>query len=166
MKSDRAALLFVRREAARRPYIPLPVRIEVAYRQAREAGATIVVAPRPEWCGRLNLTFLLYWLFGDEDTQLDHDPALGLRDTDDRFPRSDPRHWIPNANDPDYLIYRKQDDDHRVKTYIRGEHGARSDISEMKRRRRIARKKLKPKRKWSSRPFQKRKTSWPKTRIR
>jgi hypothetical protein len=74
--------------------------------------------------------------------QLDHDPALGLRETNKNFEPPDPRHWIPNANDKDCLRWREKTGDHHIKTYVRGERGARSDFSEMKHRRIVAKNKL------------------------
>jgi hypothetical protein len=70
--------------------------------------------------------------------------------------------WVyePDANDPEYLVYRphgaQHAGSHDVKTRIRGEHGQFSDIAMIKRQRRRERP-AKRKAKIPSRPFQKRK---------
>jgi hypothetical protein len=145
----------------KRPHIPVGTQLEVAYRQALALGAKAMreVAPIDETKGaQFNLDVMLDYLFGDELTQLDHDPALGLRKYNPKTGK-----WKPDANDPNYLIWRRKEE-HRTKTIIRGEHGARSDIAEMKYRRRVAAKKkakVQQRRKWPSRPIPKRRNPWP-----
>jgi hypothetical protein len=56
------------------------------------------------------LKSLLDDLFGDRPYHLDHDPALILRKFNKRTGK-----YTPNANDPDYLIYRARDE-HQQKT--------------------------------------------------
>jgi len=101
-----------------RPYIPLEVRVQVAERQLLNevgSGKTISVArwiayqaTKSSYSSKRNLGVLLSLLaaaLGDV-LQLDHDPALILRQykVDRRKP---PAAWYtPNANDPDYLVYR------------------------------------------------------------
>lgn len=96
----------------RRPYIPLSVRVEVAERQLREQ----MEEPHPRgrdastyWMFYANsapymplgdrLFYLLNYLFPDGEFQLDHDPALSLRRV--RF-----GNYIPDANNPNHLVYR------------------------------------------------------------
>lgn len=141
----------------RRPHIPLKVRCIVAARQIGYDAATLPLL-LDDWRGKY-ATLLKKCLdeirkkVGEDNLQLDHDPALVLREY---FPKTGK--WSPDANDPDFLIYRAQDGDHRVKTTIRGAHGARSDISEMVYRRRVA------KRAEERRTGKKKKFNWPKGR--
>lgn len=86
-----------------RPYIPLSVRVEVAenccdkglwwplYCSAVESGGMTL--------GR-RLTILLGHL--PKGAQLDHDPALILREFNEETGK-----YTPDANDPAYLIYRE-----------------------------------------------------------
>jgi len=53
--------------------------------------------------------------------QLDHDPALGLRD------RSPDGGYIPHEHDPDYLVWRDAEE-HAVKTRGNGATTAGSDV--------------------------------------
>ena len=170
----------------KRPHVPLEIQLEVAYRQVALAGASTVVHPDPAKSLQFNIDTMLDYLFGDELAQLDHDPALGLREYNAKTGK-----WKPDANDPDYLVWRERGA-HRTKTIVRGEHGARSDVAEMKYRRKVIRnakkrsdagkrKKAKvqarpvinhrvitrkqAKRIWPSRPIPKRSKPWP-TRTR
>lgn len=92
-----------------RPHIPLKVRFHVAYRQAAQAmpfrGLLDASYPLPQRLGQL-----LNMLFGDEECQLDHDPALILRKFDERTGK-----YTPDANDPEFLVYLRKDD-HQQKT--------------------------------------------------
>jgi len=105
-----------------RPYIPLAVRVAVAERQLMALRGTAVThgwwdyylyRHRTEgWVSSKQLKHLLEKLsevLGDV-LQLDHDPALILRKykVDRRKPPA--ARFTPNANDPDYLIYRPLDD--------------------------------------------------------
>jgi len=87
------------------------------------------------------------------DLRLDHDPALGARKK--VFKKGVHVGYIPDANDPEHLFYR----DHRshlVKTNIRGLHGQHPDRVLIKKHRRYEKGiKVKPKKKWRSRPFSK-----------
>lgn len=108
-----------------RPYIPLEVRVQVAERQVLElSGQPLLDKLRAssEGCAlRMRLMVLLGGLsvlMDDEVLQLDHDPALILRQykVDRRKP---PAAWYtPNANDPAYLTYRPLRD-HGEKTFGR-----------------------------------------------
>jgi hypothetical protein len=57
--------------------------------------------------------------------QLDHDPALGLRD------RTPDGGYIPDEHDPDYLVWREKDE-HAIKTRGNGATTAGSDIGNMR----------------------------------
>ena len=112
-----------------RPYIPLEVRVEVAERDAFYLMSEGVVSPATmvdyrflkdgkslRW--RLsNLIEILEHAHG-EKLQLDHDPALILRQykVDRRKPEA--AWYTPNANDPAHLIYRPERE-HDQKTFGR-----------------------------------------------
>jgi hypothetical protein len=84
-----------------RPHIPLSVRVHVAERQAdkhSEAWAHYLAIPWQNLGDRLQ--FLLTNLL-PKGAQLDHDPALIVRPFDHKTGK-----YLPEANDPDFLIYR------------------------------------------------------------
>jgi len=91
-----------------RPYIPLKVRVEVAERQAKYYADPlwwqVYCAAAPEVKLKPRLKSLLQYLF-DGKAHLDHDPALILRVYDPVT-----KTYIPDANDPDFLIYRGIED--------------------------------------------------------
>jgi len=104
-----------------RPYIPIAVRVEVAERQVK-ALCDASIIPSIWWplyesasetmtIGNRLLTLLLRMsdVVGGAKFELDHFPALILRDfkVDRRKP---PAAWYsPNANDPEFLLYRPSD---------------------------------------------------------
>jgi len=91
---------------------------------------------------------MLWTMFGMEPVQLDHEPALELREFNAR------RHQFkPAANDPNYLIWRTAEN-HRIKTFVRGDGAQLSDAGK---RRKEIRRKLKAGRI---------KRAWPKRRLR
>jgi hypothetical protein len=138
-----------------RPYIPLHVRILVLERQL---GFPVLPAPKPP--NKEMFDHLLEWLSDrlGGPLHLDHDPPLCLRDwvVD---------HYVPDANDPDYLIYRTAAD-HDIKTRVRGDGAKRSDLAQRRYLKKCAANRLPgkhkrriPKRanfKWPSRPIQRR----------
>ena len=141
-----------------RPCIPLKVRCRVALRQLGETWSDTVLH---SWHGNYGLLLerllrrLAVKLEADK-LELDHDPALVLRQQD--FVKIDGKmtlKFTPDAADVDHLIYRS-DTGHRHKTHgVRREDSPEfSDRVLMKRQRRRER----PKRKklWPSRPFPKR----------
>ena len=133
----------------KRPYIPLSVRVKVAERQLAYHGVILAVNKEPSLAKQLTeLLGVLQSILRADKLHLDHDPALALR----KFNKHTGK-YKPDANDPEYLKYRATDG-HRTKTFLRGEHGQRSDISQINRERRRARPKKK-KRAWPSRPFAK-----------
>jgi|SRR5215831_166257 len=127
-----------------RPYIPLGVKLEVAARQLLERGLTshLVTMAVSSWGHDRKLTWMLRQLFGDEPVHLDHDPPLWQRE------RKPDGTYEPDANDPKYLIWRTKEE-HRLKTYVRGDGAQLSDAGQ---RRKMLRR-LRPKRRynWPSR---------------
>jgi hypothetical protein len=127
-----------------RPYIPLDVRIAVARRQLRLGHDWNL----SNYSLEKKLKMLLLCLFGAEKYHLDHDPALMLRDI--VRTKDGKLKYMPDANDPDFLIYRERQD-HRIKTIVRGDGAQRSDLSQRRYLKRIAtkqsrRRKFKPRR--------------------
>jgi hypothetical protein len=176
-----------------RPYIPLAVRVQVAERQVDAAIAALGqfdpetdkrsrnlavfrdFVDRQSWhAGRSaahKLSLLLRLLFGDDQPHLDHDPPLGARTKIYRRKRGE-YDYAPNANNPDYLVYREAGA-HRLKTNVKGEHGQHPDRVLIKKARRLEKgnrkksrqkagsrnfifstDKLKPKMKWPKRKFE------------
>ena len=133
-----------------RPYTPLDVRCQVIARQLIAAGklATVLAADtQPTMTAKL--LYMLQAHFGAGPCHLDHDPPLCLRH------RRKNGRYVPDANDPKYLIWRTAED-HHIKTYVRGDGAQLSDAGkrrkEIKRRRKLARPKYPwPKRKLRSR---------------
>jgi hypothetical protein len=144
-----------------RPFVPLAIRAKVARRQVDEKwpppGSVDVVLPDTARASH-KLYHWLCLLFPDEPCQLDHDPPLAARKKI-RDKNGAVIGYSPAANDPDFLVYRAKED-HRVKTYVRGEHGQYSDTVLIKRERKRDKKKAGklrkyrwPKRKLKSRSF-------------
>jgi hypothetical protein len=131
-----------------RPYIPSSIRAAVAERQADAKG----FRPAPNLPANARLRSCLNFLFGTALVHLDHDPALAAREKIIRH--GEVVGYKPDANDPDWLVYRVKEG-HRVKTFIRGEHGQYPDRVLIKRARRHERKKKKLQRRWPSRSFPK-----------
>jgi hypothetical protein len=164
-----------------RPYIPLSVRVQVAERQVRALGDPVDAPLALSWFEHYQLVshelsmnerlrrlvdFLSNYL-GDV-LQLDHDPALILRQykVDRRKPEA--AWFTPNANDPEHLVYRPLGD-HGQKTTGRKQGAAKtvttkgSDIWLKTKFRRLEQPRTKPKAKipqrarpWPKRPFAKR----------
>ncbi len=129
-----------------RPYIPMPVRIKVAMKQGLDAGLhkTILNIDHRRPFSRGTLEQMLRALFGTAPFELDHIPALAQRKFNPRTGK-----YTPDANDPAYLVYRLRDD-HRTKTYLRGDGAQRSDVSQQRYLKRIAARK-KPRTKFKPR---------------
>jgi hypothetical protein len=115
-----------------RPYCPLKVRLEVIARQViaahklRDVLWVEAVIPRDS----ARLKHLIETMFGDQPVHLDHDPPLCLREIID----AEAGRYEPDANDPRYLVYRTEDE-HKIKTFVRGDGAQFSDAA--KRRRKI-----------------------------
>ena len=104
------------------------VRLKVAERQASERG---LHSDEKKLVPRLKA--LLRLLFGDAACDLDHDPPLMLRGKRLRGHRT---FYIPDANDPAHLVYRLTED-HRIKTFVRGDGAQRSDMAQRRYLRRL-----------------------------
>ncbi len=127
-----------------RPYIPLRVRVQAAFRTVADRR----LGPEnrgilPTWPLKRQLGSLL-WLLGRGPYELDHVPALAQRKFNPRTGK-----YTPDANDPAFLVYRLKDD-HRTKTYIRGDGAQRSDVAQQRYLKRIAARK-KPRTKFKPR---------------
>ncbi len=167
-----------------RPHIPLSVRCKIAERQILQRGRPTVsffTVPIGTLGVRLKaLLDLLALQLGCQisDLRLDHDPALGARQK--VFKNGKHVEYIPAANDPESLRYRPHGPEysgsHLIKTNIRGDHGQHPDRVLIKKQRRLengtvkkkrgnlrsagfrsSADKSKPKLKWASRPFNRRK---------
>lgn len=166
----------------RRRYVPLSVRVQVAERQfdaatsfAHENGdrhATVFrsFVDRDQWRAgtplQRQLYLLLQLLFGDAKTELHHRPALVNRPLNRR--KTD---TVPPANDPEHLVYLLKDEEHRIETYVRGVGAQRSDVSQRRYLKRVAKNRSSPKKRVrrTSRGFPKRSSqlkhrAWPKGR--
>lgn len=147
-----------------RPYIPLSVRIVVADRaHEKRFGNTHWLFPAWRMTnGRYSkqcLTGILTDTFGEAPVELHHRPALINRPFNPRTGR-----YTPDANDPDYLVYLPKDE-HRIETLVRGVGAQRSDMSQRRYNKRVARNRARgaskslprlrsAKRKWPKRPMQ------------
>lgn len=116
-----------------RPHIPLSVRVQVAYRQL---GFTGCLAEPDHRTGRVSASWelkraldALSFLLGCEvkDLRLDHHPALCNRQQF-RNGRGEIVRYVPDANDPNHLIYRSHAD-HDIKTRVRGDGAQHSDLA-------------------------------------
>lgn len=151
-----------------RPHIPLSVKVQVAERQVRESGSVLwplylsgTQAAKnlgKPWSLTRKLRVLLGDLFPYGNFQLDHDPALEQRSKGLRKGKS---YYIPDANHPEYLVYRTKAL-HLMKTTGRKPGAEKtatskgSDVWIAKKFRRLEGR-VKPRRKVriQSRPFQK-----------
>lgn len=150
-----------------RPHIPLDVRCRVAMRQLGGFDIDRKIELEHPGAGGIGYTKLLAMLlmeladlFGScalVDLRLDHNPALGVRQ---KRRRGKITVYTPDANDPDFLIYRDKHA-HHIKTNVRGDGAQYSDTVLMKRERRRKRKKTKRKAKHMSRPILARRNPWP-----
>lgn len=160
----------------RRRYVPLDVRVRVAERQfdaatvfpyengERLASVFRGLVDRAHWKGRAplqeQLDMFLQLLFGGAKFELHHRPALVNRPLNRR--KTD---TVPAANDPEHLVYLLKDEEHRIETYVRGVGAQRSDVSQRRYLKKVARNRERTsdsrsnlrsaKRKWPSRPFPK-----------
>lgn len=130
-----------------RPHVPIRTKVAVAARQARVAGFDVDWRALRLLCGDDQLRVLLNCLFPGAPCQLDHDPPLWSR------VRTAAGNYRPPANHQDYLVWRSADD-HRIKTYVKGDGAQLSDAG--KRRKEIKRRRKAEKPKWQ----------WPKRKMR
>lgn len=129
-----------------RPHIPLDVRCRVAMRQLGELWPDEALEAHDGALGAFLVQLLkkLTELLGEETLHLDHDPPLAARlvmtrSTINMLNEGLATVYIPDANDPDYLIYRGAQA-HKIKTNVRGEHGQHPDRVLIKRERKRLRK--------------------------
>jgi len=105
-----------------RPYIPILVRLRVASAQLIAGDALdewpLFFASISHLTAKQKLASVLGLMF--DTPQLDHDPALVLREFNPRTGK-----YTPDANDPAYLIYREKDE-HLQKTTGRKPGAART----------------------------------------
>lgn len=137
-----------------RPYIPLKVRVEVAFRQMfLKDMAGLVDARLRARPDRERLDEAIHALFGKARVHLDHCPPLMLRE------RRRDGTYVPDANDPEFLVYRSKED-HRTKTFVRGDGAQRSDMGQRRYLKKVAaNRKPKRKHKWPKRKLKGR-SSW------
>jgi hypothetical protein len=119
----------------KRPHIPIETRLAVIARQLCQSGRVGLVLQAatafPKTSAQLD--FLLTCKFGEETYHLDHDPPLCLREIVD----AERGIYNPPGDDPEYLIYRTAEE-HRLKTFVRGDGAQLSDAG--KRRKEIRRR--------------------------
>jgi hypothetical protein len=135
-----------------RPYIPLGVRLEVIARQLQLRGQLydvmwVEIIPNRS----TRLAYMLSRMFGAQKVHLDHDPPLCLRYFDPETGL-----YEPDANDPNHLVYRTEEE-HRVKTYMRGDGAQLSDAGKRRKEIRRRRKETPRPSRWppkGSRPMQ------------
>lgn len=122
-----------------RPYILLAVRVKVAERQFNQRTGLHACKPGRMSDGRW-LIILLSELFGDKKYALDHNPALVNRRQ--RKHRDGSVSYIPDANDPDFLLYREDGpgSNHDIKTRVRGDGAQLSDLAIARKRKRREKK--------------------------
>ncbi len=138
-----------------RPHVPIAVKIAVAKRQLAARGTVaLFAAPGPlqdakPLSGKRQLVSMLWTLLGDPPWHLDHDPPLMQR------VRTKDGGYRPGANNEDYLVWRTAED-HRLKTYIRGDGAQLSDAGKRRKEIRRKRKATRPKWKWPARKLQSR----------
>jgi len=133
-----------------RPHVPLGVRLQVAWRQLEPKPRGFLYSYLFLLKRQQRLKALLFDIFGDAEVHLDHDPPLAVRKKIRH--RNGTITYVPDANDPDFLIYRNADQ-HRLKTNVRGDGAQYPDRVRIKKIRRIERPRPKKKYKWAKRRF-------------
>lgn len=132
-----------------RPYIPLSIRVQVAARQyEKEFGVEPGLAGFTSDKRKLRYILVaLGWKAKHHQLDheghlvpvckwhLDHHPALENRK---RVCHQGKWYYVPDANDPDYLIYRTKEA-HDIKTRIRGDGAQYSDHALARKNKRIKR---------------------------
>ena len=146
-----------------RPHIPINVRCRVAMRQLGELWIDDALEAHAGVLGAFLARLLkkLAGLLGEEKLHLDHDPALENRE---RHGEGKNTRYTPPANDPEFLIYRTQQD-HKIKTLVRGDGAQLSDAAIARKRKRKERKATRRKTQWPKRPLRSA-SRWPKRKMR
>ena len=150
-----------------RPYIPLSIKLAVAYRQVWKSCSSVTFETmvdrwkkeEPTLAGQLKVA-LHYLEF--KNPQLDHRPPLALRALNKRTCK-----YLPDANDPDYLEWIDKEP-HLERTAGRGGTKSRvgGDIREIAKMRRIKKRNgLRDKRKPKGRPLRSA-NRWPPRKTR
>lgn len=122
-----------------RKSIPDSVKVQVALRQLQGLKASDSLTTRAErerlkdFLFRLKVGLLTYLGNPLGKLELHHRPALVNRPYDER--RGD---YDPPANDPDHLFYLLKEEQHRIETYVRGVGALRSDVSQRRYLKRVA----------------------------
>lgn len=158
-----------------RPHVPLEVRCRVVLRQLGEMWPDEVIEqhrarPRDAYAKGLGvrpsigggLRALLDDRLGRlaalldcsvADLRLDHNPALGIREKVMR--RGEHVGYVPDANDPEHLIYR-ENHAHLIKTNTKGDGAQYPDRVLIKRQRRREKPKIRKKwrvgKRWKTKP--------------
>ena len=160
-----------------RPTIPIEIKCRVLLRQVGELWIDEAVAAHrgalSTFLTQLRLKLAELLNCEPDDLRLDHDPALATRQ---RIGDGKKTIYAPDANDPDYLIYREKHA-HHIKTNIRGDGAQYPDRVLIKRERRrrqgekhpleiVAKSFRSKKSTWPKRKLQSGKRPWPKRRMR
>ena len=133
-----------------RPHVPLNIRIVVAWRQLEQKPRGLAAAYLWTLDPAKRLKTILSYSFSGAKVHLDHEPPLAVRKKIRH--RDGAVTYVPDANDPDFLIYRNADE-HRLKTNVRGDGAQYPDRVRIKKIRRIEHPKPKQKYKWAKRRF-------------
>jgi hypothetical protein len=135
-------------------------------RQMAEAGFTPTWAIKYTGSAERRVRLKLEEFFAGRAVELHHRPALCNRQR--MLFKSGPPAYLPDANDPDCLIYllAGSGEEHDVETRVRGLRGQHSDLALARKRRRAERKKTRRKTRWASRPLRSRGFDKRKRRLR
>jgi hypothetical protein len=122
-----------------RPHIPIQTQCLIALKQLGELWPDDVLAANRNKKDLLDrLLDQLSELLGAEHLQLDHNPALALRDK--VFSNGVHIEYKPHSCDPEFLVWRDANA-HRIKTNFHGDGAQFSDWALIRRERRRNRKK-------------------------
>jgi hypothetical protein len=147
-----------------RPSIPVEVKCRAALRQLGELWIDEAIGANHGGMGAFldRLLFKMAELLNCEvkGLRLDHNPALATRE---RKGEGKNTIYKPDANDPEFLIYREKHA-HHIKTNVRGDGAQYPDRVLIKRARK---QKRKPRKGFGRRAFAKATgSSWPKRKLR
>jgi hypothetical protein len=132
---------------SRPSYVPLSVRLQVVHRMWQKQKGERLSQVYGESSGAYLKRVLS--LLIDGPPHLDHEPPLACRQ---KIKRKGLIRYRPDANDPDYLVYRSKQS-HREKTFIRGDGAQYPDRVRIAKIRRIERPRKKKKYRWAARGF-------------
>ena len=147
-----------------RPTIPIEIKCRVLLRQVGELWIDEAVAAHrgalSTFLTQLRLKLAELLNCEPDDLRLDHDPALATRQ---RVGDGKKTIYAPDANDPDYLIYREKHA-HHIKTNIRGDGAQYPDRVLIKRERRHRQGEKHPL-EIVAKSFRSKKSTWPKRKL-